>query len=79
MMKGVNTLRLGLEYKVIPQFALRAGYNYTSAIFHGDAFKDLPYYSIQTDTDWANTKALVATILWVSGNRGSGIQCRSGL
>ena len=70
MMKGVNTLRLGLEYKVIPQFALRAGYNYTSAIFHGDALKDLPYYSIQTDTDWANTKALSNYTLGI-GYRGS--------
>ena len=58
MMKGVSTIRLGAEYKVIPQFALRAGYNYTSAIFNSDAYKDLPYNSIQTDTDFANTKAL---------------------
>lgn len=70
MMKGVNTFRLGLEYKVIPQFALRAGYNYTSAIFHEDAFKDLPYYSIQTDTDWENTKALSNYTLGI-GYRGS--------
>ena len=58
MLKGVSTIRLGAEYKVIPQFALRAGYNYTSAIFNSDAYKDLPYNSIQTDTDFANTKAL---------------------
>lgn len=32
MMKGVSTIRLGAEYKVIPQFALRAGYNYSTAI-----------------------------------------------
>ena len=70
MMKGVNTLRFGFEYKVIPQFALRAGYNYTSAIFHGDTFKNLPYYSIQTDTDWANTKALSNYTLGI-GYRGS--------
>lgn len=58
MLKGVSTIRLGAEYKVIPQFALRAGYNYTSAIFNSDAYKDLPYNSIQTDTDFANTKVL---------------------
>lgn len=58
MMKGVHTLRLGAEYKVIPQFAIRAGYNYSTAIFHSDAYKDLPINSIQTDTDFANTKAL---------------------
>lgn len=58
MMKGVHTLRLGAEYKVIPQFAIRAGYNYSTAVFHGDAYKDLPVNSIETDTDFANTKAL---------------------
>ncbi len=70
MMKGVSTIRLGAEYKVIPQFALRAGYNYTSAIFNSDAYKDLPYYSIQTDTDFANTKSLSNYTLGI-GYRGS--------
>ena len=70
MMKGVSTIRLGAEYKVIPQFALRAGYNYTTAIFNSDAYKDLPYNSIQTDTDFANTKALSNYTLGI-GYRGS--------
>ncbi len=70
MMKGVSTIRLGAECKVIPQFALRAGYNYTSAIFNNDAYKDLPYNSIQTDTDFANTKALSNYTLGI-GYRGS--------
>ena len=58
MLKGVHTFRAGLEYKVIPQFAIRAGYNYRSALFNKNAFKDLPYNSIQTDTDFSNTQAL---------------------
>ena len=58
MLKGVLTFRAGLEYKVIPQFAIRAGYNYRSALFNKDAFKDLPINSIQTDTDFSNTQAL---------------------
>lgn len=70
MMKGVSTIRLGAEYKIIPQFALRAGYNYTSAIFNSDAYKDLPENSIQTDTDFANTKALSNYTLGI-GYRGS--------
>ena len=70
MMKGVSTIRLGAECKVIPQFALRAGYNYTSAIFNNDAYKDVPYNSIQTDTDFANTKALSNYTLGI-GYRGS--------
>lgn len=58
MLKGVHTFRAGLEYKVIPQFAIRAGYNYRSALFNKDAFKDLPINSIQIDTDFSNTQAL---------------------
>ena len=58
MLKGVHTFRAGLEYKVIPQFAIRAGYNYRSALFNKDAFKDLPINSIQTDTDFSNIQAL---------------------
>lgn len=58
MLKGVHTFRAGLEYKVIPLFAIRAGYNYRSALFNKDAFKDLPINSIQTDTDFSNTQAL---------------------
>lgn len=70
MMKGVSTIRLGAEYKVIPQFALRAGYNYSTAIFNNDAYKDLPLNSIQTDTDFANAKALSNYTLGI-GYRGS--------
>lgn len=33
MLKGVNTFRIGAEWKVIPQFAFRLGYNYMSAAF----------------------------------------------
>lgn len=57
-MKGVHTFRIGAEYKVIPEFAIRAGYNVSSAIFHENAFKNLPYYSANTDTDYANSKAM---------------------
>lgn len=69
-MKGVSTIRLGAEYKIIPQFALRAGYNYSSAIFNDDAVKDLPRNSIQTDTDFANTKSMSNYTLGI-GYRGS--------
>ena len=58
MLKGVSTFRVGLEYKVIPQFAFRAGYNYRTSLFDKDDYKDLPYNSIQTDTDFTNTGSL---------------------
>ncbi|WP_455592619.1 OmpP1/FadL family transporter [Bacteroides sp.] len=69
-LKGVHTIRLGAEYKVIPEFAVRAGYNYSTAAFHTNAFKDLPFNSIQTDTDFANTKAMSNYTLGI-GYRGS--------
>lgn len=70
MLKGVSTLRLGAEYKVIPEFALRAGYNYSSAAFKDGAYKDLPLNSVMTDTDYANTKSKSNYTLGI-GYRGS--------
>ncbi len=55
MLKGVNTLRVGAEYKVIPQFAIRLGYNYTSSAFKSDAEKALGLTGAITDTDYTNT------------------------
>lgn len=57
-MKGVHTLRLGAEFKPTSSFALRAGYNYSSAAFKEDAIKALPTNSINTDTDFANSQAM---------------------
>lgn len=57
MLEGVSTFRIGAEWKVIPQFAFRLGYNYESAAFKKTAFKDLSPNSINTDTDFANKKA----------------------
>lgn len=70
MLKGVNTLRLGAEYKVIPEFALRAGYNYSSAAYKDGAYKDLPLNSVMTDTDYANAKSKSNYTLGI-GYRGS--------
>lgn len=58
MVKGVSTFRIGAEYKVVPEFALRLGYNYSTAAFYGDSWKPLPYNSVNTDTDFANTKGV---------------------
>lgn len=56
--KGVHTLRLGAEYNVIPQFAFRVGYNFSTASVKKEAFKVLAINSIETDTDYANAEAL---------------------
>lgn len=70
MLKGVSTFRVGAEYKVIPEFALRAGYNYSSAAYKDGAYKDLPLNSVMTDTDYANAKSKSNYTLGI-GYRGS--------
>lgn len=57
-LKGVNTFRVGAELKPIPEFSIRAGYNYSSAAFKNDAIKLLPDNSIGTDTDFSNHKGI---------------------
>lgn len=69
-LKGVNTLRLGLEWKPISAFALRAGYNYSTAAFKEDALKLIPDNSINTDTDYANSQTKNTFTLGI-GYRGS--------
>lgn len=40
-LKGVSTLKLGLEFKPVPYLALRAGYNYVSPMYDRDkGFRD---------------------------------------
>lgn len=69
-LKGVSTYRIGAELKPIPQFALRAGYNFSSAAFKEDAIKLFPDNSIGTDTDFSNTKDMSTYTLGV-GYRGN--------
>lgn len=68
--QGVHTFRIGAEYKVIPQFAFRLGYNISSAAYKDDAVKVFPTNSINTDTDFANAKSLSNYTLGI-GYRGS--------
>lgn len=69
-LKGVHTLRVGAEYKVIPQFSLRAGYNLMTSPYQDGAIKALPLNSINTDTDFMNLKAQNTYTLGI-GYRGS--------
>lgn len=57
-LKGVSTLRLGAELKPTSDFALRAGYNYSTAAYKGTAYKYMPTNTIATDTDFNNTKEM---------------------
>lgn len=61
-LKGVSTLKFGLEYKPIQNFAVRFGYNYVSPKYSEDGFKAVDvaspgnYYASQTDyTNWKST------------------------
>ena len=60
-LKGVHTLKLGVEVKPMPQFAIRAGYNFVSAAFKEDAFRDgtipSPGVAYATSTNYTNWKS----------------------
>lgn len=68
-LKGVHTLRLGIETRV-EEFSIRAGYNYSTAAFDKGAFKYLPDYSVYTATEYENAFAKNAFTFGV-GYRGS--------
>lgn len=57
MLKGVHAIRLGAEFRVAPQFSLRAGYNHITSSTYSHAFNDLPSNSIRTDTEYFNSRA----------------------
>lgn len=61
-LKGIHTLKFGVEYKPISSVALRAGYNYVSPMFNDNAYRDMEivsagtYYATTFDyTNWAAT------------------------
>lgn len=60
-LKGVSTLKLGLEYKPISMLALRLGYNYVSPMFKESGFRDQTVGSAgtmyATSSDYTNWKA----------------------
>ena len=70
-LKGVHTLRLGAELKPVPAFSLRAGYNFTTSAYKGDAFKALALNSLTTDTDFANLKSAHTVTLGLGYHTGS--------
>ena len=67
-LKGVHTFRIGMETRIIPEFSIRAGYNYSSAAFSKDAYSALSLYS--TRTDFNNTESK-NTFTFGLGYRGS--------
>ena len=68
-LKGVSTLKLGAEYKPMPNLALRLGYNYISPKYENDGFKGVDvyspgsYYSSATDyTNWKSTNRITCGV-----------------
>ncbi|MDO4161126.1 MAG: hemin receptor [Prevotellaceae bacterium] len=64
-LKGVNTVKVGLEYKPESNFAIRLGYNYVSPMYQSDGYKDGTlnspgsYYASATDyTNWKSTNRI---------------------
>ena len=62
VLKGVSTLKAGVEYKPISSLALRLGYNYVSPMYKKTGYKDATANSYSTyyssTTDYTNWKAI---------------------
>lgn len=62
VLKGVSTLKLGVEYKPVSNVALRIGYNYVSPKYVSDAQKDPGLASLGTSyastTDYTNWSSI---------------------
>lgn len=61
-LKGVHTFKVGAEYKLTDDLAIRLGYNYLTSAYEKDGFKDGTldspgsYYASATDyTNWKST------------------------
>jgi len=68
-LKGVSTLKLGAEYKPVPELALRLGYNYVSSGYKMDGVRDMTVdspgtmYASTTDyVNWKDTQRLTCGI-----------------
>lgn len=55
--KGSSTIRLGVEYRVTPQFSLRAGYNYQTTNVKDDAYENkVEIFTAGTDPSYTFDK-----------------------
>ncbi len=61
VLKGVSTLKVGAEVKILDDFAVRVGYNYVSPMFSESGFRDgsinSPGSAYATSTDYTNWKS----------------------
>lgn len=68
-LRGVSTIKAGVELKPAPELAIRLGYNYVSPMYKKDGFKDSwiesmgSYHSSTTDfTNWESTHRITCGI-----------------
>ena len=74
VLKGVSTLKLGVEFKPVPEVAFRAGYNYISPAYNKNGVRDMTIDSY--GVKYASTSDYVN---WDSTNRFTcGIGCKLG-
>lgn len=73
-LKGVNTLKIGAEFRPDPTVAIRFGYNYVSPMYNKDAYKSVDanspglYYSSAADyTNWESTNRFTCGVGYTSG------------
>lgn len=74
-LKGVHTLKAGLEFKPDPSLALRVGYNYVSAAYDKGGVRDMMLdspgvmYASTTDyTNWQDTHRFTCGLGYKSGS-----------
>lgn len=64
-LKAVHTMRLGAEFRPMPAFAVRAGYNYSTAAYEAGALNYLPANALDTDTDFSNAQSMNVVTLGI--------------
>ena len=76
-LKGVHTVKLGAEFKVLPVLALRAGYNFVSGMYNMNGYRDGTinspgtYYSSTTDyTNWKSQHRVTCGVGFTAGKFG---------
>lgn len=70
-LKGVHTVRVGAEARILPSLSVRAGYNFSSSVFKESAKKKLWENDMRTDTEYFNDfgRNTVTVGLGYRGNR----------
>ena len=55
-LKGMHTVRVGMEARCTPEFTVRVGYNYSTSGYEKTAYKALEWNDLRTDTEYSNNR-----------------------